>query len=824
MNGQADRVYQFKDAEGSTTHQPSKYVVVRNNSSIHYKMKTCRGVSSSTVSSSSSGRTHASHGLHNGGNHSLPRLHHTKNHSLLSSTILPPPPGLKNVGNSCYANAALQCLLSTALPHALLDERNAHIIRRHSFNRKLLVHGSGSVESTEDSGSCFSGMSSSQMDVGKNNYQYYCASTAADNDDINDFLLTRAMNGEERDSISCLRSAVTPTWGGGGGGVASGNGRRKTKLEMMAKKQVADDATIGSCSTLHSDMYHVVNRRQNHQAEKPDTDADLLCAWLTQELTQITREYTNPVPLQGFKAEKRSRPILETNNIASLNIIPTSPTLGSFFGGRGGGGSRGNNTNDIPNHAYNRVVDPGSITRHVHKISSCLRPYQQEDAHEFFRSLLSSLTMHGQNARLSSLFDGLLESSVTCQTCRKMSLTRDRYMDLSLDVADRSITTLERAFEKFTEDETLTDDNMVTCSRCKAKRIVTKGLRLATAPTMLVVNFKRFLYDNSGRLSRLSKHVRFPLRLEIGEYMSKANRGKPLPYTLVAVLIHHGRSCDCGHYFAYVRKGNDWYLANDAEVTRVDVEEVLASQAYVMVYEVAGMKENYNFDCYSRYHRSLAETDAAERDRGGHNGRKSSSQTWDFSASLASLIEACDATGLCGSLGNVVDRNYYASGIKQSINSSKEKLPKEQQQRSISDGSIFYKDNIQHSEVSAYYKRGRSHTPSRHSRNREHNPQNRSKERDDISDIFDFELPDGAGMKRRAKSLSRVQKKGKDAQEEGSGRSSKCIGQLINSSTVSGSRRHRQRPMQTMSSSGQMMPLLHELQRVMHSHGDIGKI
>ena len=32
-----------------------------------------------------------------------------------SNAPLPPPPGLKNVGNSCYANAALQCLLRLCL-------------------------------------------------------------------------------------------------------------------------------------------------------------------------------------------------------------------------------------------------------------------------------------------------------------------------------------------------------------------------------------------------------------------------------------------------------------------------------------------------------------------------------------------------------------------------------------------------------------------------------------------------------------------------------------------------------------------------------------
>jgi hypothetical protein len=195
-----------------------------------------------------------------------------------------------------------------------------------------------------------------------------------------------------------------------------------------------------------------------------------------------------------------------------------------------------------------------------------------------------------------------------------------------------------------------------------------------------------------------------------------------------------------------VRKGKDWYLTNDAEVTKVDVEEVLSSQAYVLVYEVAGMKEKHNFDCYSRYHRSLDEADDTMISTGGRGSDDDDRGKWDFSASLASLIEACDA-GLCGTLSSVVESDKKASsgGVSaRSKNSLEKPSPRKGSGQSDVPG------------VMAYYKRGRSHTPSRHnrSRSRELHRGNRSRERED-TDMYDFEPPEG-GFQRRAKSLSRV--------------------------------------------------------------------
>lgn len=372
------------------------------------------------------------------------------------------PKGLQNVGNSCYANAALHCLLSTALTNALLDPTAATLFRRYSSNPNILSQGSGSVDS-EDEG---------------NN---------------------------------------------------SNASSRRNK----------------------------VSSRQQRRREQDDRKMQENCEWLTQELRRLTREYHQDTP--------RSR--------------SHSTSWFSF--------------------STDQVINPGSITKHPNRLSRCLTPYQQEDAHEFLRALLSTLVMNGHNKHLSSLFDGLLESSVTCTTCRRPSLTRDRYMDLSLDISGSQTETLTDALYEFTKTETLTGDNKVHCQKCRTKRTATKGLRLATAPSILVCHLKRFAYDETGQLVRLRKKVRFSERLEIGNFMSRVNKARPPPYDLVAVLVHQGQSCDSGHYLSYVKNNGKWFMCNDSVVKEVDIDTVLNQQAYVLIYEVAEMRENTGFNCPS---------------------------------------------------------------------------------------------------------------------------------------------------------------------------------------------------------------------------------
>jgi ubiquitin carboxyl-terminal hydrolase 22/27/51 len=50
--------------------------------------------------------------------------------------------------------------------------------------------------------------------------------------------------------------------------------------------------------------------------------------------------------------------------------------------------------------------------------------------------------------------------------------------------------------------------------------------------------------------------------------------------------VHKGE-INSGHYVSYAREGKDWFLFDDSKVVLVGEQEVLAAQAYLLVY-VAG--------------------------------------------------------------------------------------------------------------------------------------------------------------------------------------------------------------------------------------------
>ena len=98
----------------------------------------------------------------------------------------------------------------------------------------------------------------------------------------------------------------------------------------------------------------------------------------------------------------------------------------------------------------------------------------------------------------------------------------------------------------------------------------TKILKLNKCPKCLIMSFKRF--GNDG--NKINKDIHSPDKFNLYKYT----------YKLRSFVLHMG-SANGGHYVAYFRNKHEWFLCNDASISKVnDISDPL-NKAYILLYE-----------------------------------------------------------------------------------------------------------------------------------------------------------------------------------------------------------------------------------------------
>ncbi|XP_057713253.1 ubiquitin carboxyl-terminal hydrolase 33 [Corythoichthys intestinalis] len=231
---------------------------------------------------------------------------------------------------------------------------------------------------------------------------------------------------------------------------------------------------------------------------------------------------------------------------------------------------------------------------------------------------------------ISDVFDGTIMSSVQCLTCDRVSVTLENFQDISLPIPGKEdlaklhsathqtslvkagscgeayapqgwiafvmeyikswfwgpVVTLQDCLAAFFARDELKGDNMYSCEKCKKLRNGVKFCKMQSLPEILCIHLKRFRHELMFS-TKIGTHVSFPLEgLDLQPFLAKDSSAQIANYDLLSVICHHG-TASSGHYIAYCRNNlnNLWYEFDDQSVTEVPESCVQNAEAYVLFYK-----------------------------------------------------------------------------------------------------------------------------------------------------------------------------------------------------------------------------------------------
>lgn len=193
------------------------------------------------------------------------------------------------------------------------------------------------------------------------------------------------------------------------------------------------------------------------------------------------------------------------------------------------------------------------------------RVLRQCDAHELFLFVID--TLYEELPSLPNVFRGQFESSILCEECQHISLTKSPFHTVSLDlnVGEQTISSL---IDRFEQTESL---HGFKCEHCKGKRKAEKKMFIKTHPTILTLHLKRFIGNNKNNSTIV-------LEQEISLHKER--------YMFIGSINHVG-NVGYGHYTAVCMKHDDrsYVLCNDRSVKSLVSLPKSSPLAYVIFYQ-----------------------------------------------------------------------------------------------------------------------------------------------------------------------------------------------------------------------------------------------
>ncbi|KAK6454742.1 ubiquitin carboxyl-terminal hydrolase [Scheffersomyces xylosifermentans] len=221
------------------------------------------------------------------------------------------------------------------------------------------------------------------------------------------------------------------------------------------------------------------------------------------------------------------------------------------------------------------------------------------DAHEFFNYLINEIIecvnkeSGADKNWCNDIFQGLITNETKCLSCETVTSKHEFFLDLSIDIPPgESSYSLSYSLNNFSKSEILTNQNKFYCNTCSSLQEAVKTIKLKKLPEVLVINFKRFKYDEKvDKMVKLFDSISYPFRLRL--FNTTDDERDFSLYELYALVIHIGGGPMHGHYVALCKiKAGLWLLFDDETVELVEDSYVMRffgngpglASAYILFY------------------------------------------------------------------------------------------------------------------------------------------------------------------------------------------------------------------------------------------------
>jgi len=186
-----------------------------------------------------------------------------------------------------------------------------------------------------------------------------------------------------------------------------------------------------------------------------------------------------------------------------------------------------------------------------------------------------------ENSWFNDLSTGQVVNQIICGNCGKIHHNYETFRVLDVEIPDdfdgqiQLNDCLHTFFAKH-HINVSNDDAKWRCDACNATDKSLKSCKIVKAPDMLIIALKRFK-QHSGSFIKNNEHVAIPRHLNTAEFAISRE-----DFKLKAIANHMGGT-QGGHYNAFTKHADQWFLIDDDEVKKV--QEIHDRSAYTIFYE-----------------------------------------------------------------------------------------------------------------------------------------------------------------------------------------------------------------------------------------------